>query len=281
MAVLRNPRWLVAFAFLALVFAGCSKDVHYYIEAGNEALRDGDYQQAILDFEKAVEEYPESYEAHNSLGAALSAAGNMPRAIEHFSIAVALNDHFVEGYYNLGRALAGTGRFDEAITEYQNALAIDSTYAIAHMGIAEAYVGAEEPQRAVAAYQRAIKYDPRLLQAYIGLGRVYVAMGEYQEGIDAFQAAREMFPNNADLAFIAGKAAILKGDPDLAVTYLSQAAAMDSLNLFYRNDLASAYMLAGRRLDAIAEWERILASRPNPALREVVETNLDRAAKAD
>jgi tetratricopeptide (TPR) repeat protein len=263
---------------LALIITGCGKDVHYYIEAGNEAVREGDFQQAILNFEKAVEAYPESYEAHNSLGAALSATGNLTRAVEHFSIAVALNKDFVEGYYNLARGLSGMGRYTEAIAEYQNAIGVDSTYAIAHMGLAEAYLGANVPEGAIASYRRAIRHDRNLLQAYIGLGRVYVGLGEYQKGIDAFVDAHEVFPDNADLPFIAGKAAVLKGDPDLAIEYISQAAALDSLNLYYRNDLASAYMLAGRRLEAIAEWEEILARDPNESLREVVEVNLERAA---
>ncbi len=269
-------------ALLLLVLAtGCGKDVHYYIEMGNEAVREGDFQRAILNFEKAVEEYPESYEAHNSLGAALSAAGNLERAVEHFSIAVALNKDFVEGYYNLGRGLSAMGRYDEAIAEYRRAIGVDSTYAIAHMGLAEAYLGSNAPEAAIEAYRRAIRFDRNLLQAYIGLGRVYVGIGEYDKGIDALIEAHVVFPNNADLPFIVGKAAILKGDPDLAIEYLSTAAALDSLNLFYRNDLASAYMLAGRRLDAIAEWENILARGPNASLRRVVETNLERAARQD
>jgi tetratricopeptide (TPR) repeat protein len=278
---MRKSVVLIGVAVLALLVSGCGKDVHYYIEMGNEAVREGDFQQAILHFERAVEEYPESYEAHNSLGAALSAMGNLPRAVEHFSIAVALKDDFLEGYYNLGRALAGMGRSNEAAVEYQNALGVDSTYAIAHMGLAEAYLGLNAPERAIASYRKAVKYDPRLLAAYIGLGRVYVGVGEYQEGIDAFIAARDAFPDNPDLPFIAGKAAILKRDADMAIEYLSDAVRLDSLNLFYRNDLASAYMLAGRKMDAIAEWESILARDPNSSLREVVETNLERAATED
>ena len=272
---------LICAAALVVSFWGCGKDVHYYIEMGNEAVREGDFQSAVLHFEKAVEEYPESYEAHNSLGAALSALGNLPRAAEHFSIAVALKDDFVEGYYNLARAFAGMGRLDESIAEYENAINVDSTYAIAHMGLAETYVAANAPDRAIYSYKKAVEYDPRLLQAYIGLGRVYVGVGEYQSGIDAFISARDAFPNNPDLPFIAGKAAILKGDNDLAVEYLAEAVRLDSLNLFYRNDLATGYMLAGRKMDAIAEWEDILAANPGSDLRGVVEMNLKRAATED
>jgi tetratricopeptide (TPR) repeat protein len=149
------------------------------------------------------------------------------------------------------------------------------------MGLAEAYLGRNAPEKAIPSYQRAIRYDPRLLPAYIGLGRVYVGMADYQEGIDTFIAAREAFPDNPDLPFIAGKAAILKRDPGMAVEYLSEAVRLDSLNLYYRNDLASAYMLAGRKMDAIAEWEAILSHDPVSSLREVVETNLERAATED
>jgi tetratricopeptide (TPR) repeat protein len=278
---MKKPVVFAGVAILVLFLSGCGKDVHYYIEMGNEAVRGGDFQQAILHFEKAVEEYPESYEAHNSLGAALSAMGNLSRAVEHFSIAVALKDDFLEGYYNLGRALTGMGRFQEAVVEYQNAIGVDSTYAIAHLGLAEAYVGLNAPETAVPSYRRAIEYDPRLLAAYVGLGRVYVGMGRYQDGIDTFMAAREAFPQNPDLPFIAGKAAVLMRDADMAVEYLSEAVRLDSLNLFYRNDLASAYMLAGRKMDAIAEWEAILSRDPTSSLREVVESNLERAVTED
>jgi tetratricopeptide (TPR) repeat protein len=271
-------RVIVLAAMLALAAAGCGKDVHYYIESGNEALREGDFDQAVLDFEKAVEEYPESYEAHNSLGAALSATGNLQRAVEHFSIAVALKDDFVEGHYNLARALSGLGRYKEAVEEYRNAIQVDSTYAIAYMGMGDALAILNEPEQAITSYEEAIQNDPGLLPAYIGLGRVYVSIREYDKAIEVFETAQEAFPRNAEVPFIAGKAAVLSGDPNLAVEFLSDACRLDSLNLYYRNDLGTAYMLAGRKMEAISEWEGILSRSPGPELRRVVETNLERAA---
>jgi Flp pilus assembly protein TadD len=66
---------LTGMLFLALLVLSCGKDADQYMEEGNAYLRRSDMANAIAMFEKAVEADPGNYEAHNSLGAVLSAIG--------------------------------------------------------------------------------------------------------------------------------------------------------------------------------------------------------------
>jgi Flp pilus assembly protein TadD len=263
------------FAVLALV--GCGKSADDYMREGNAYLRKGDMANAISQFEMAVEADSDNHEARNALGAALSATGDFERAIGHFRAAIAANDEFVEGHYNLGRALAELGSFDEALDEFRAVLRLDSTYTLAYFSAGDVFAAKGLAEQAVDSYTRAIRIDPNLMAAYMRLASIYVGMGEYDQGIDLLLRARALRPNDPEIISMAGRAAIRKRDFTQAVGLFEDAVELDSLNLLYRNDLATALMLGDRKDDAVEQWQWILDQNPDAGLEQVVRQNLDRA----
>jgi Flp pilus assembly protein TadD len=66
-------------------------------------------------------------------------------------------------------------------------------------------------------------------------------------------------------------------DLDQAIALFLETTARDSTNPICRNDLATALMLAERRDEAVAEWEKALTLDPDPSLGQVIRQNLERA----
>jgi tetratricopeptide (TPR) repeat protein len=271
-------KWLIVLLMVVLL-VGCGKDGDYYLREGNACVGRGDMAGAVVQFDRAVEADPDNHEAHNSLGAALSAMGDFTRAIEEFQLAVALNDSFVEGHYNLGRALSEIGRLREALDAFRKATTVDSTYALAYMSAGAVFGSQGMAEQAIDSFERALRFDPNLVQARINLASVYVGLGEYDKGIDQLLLASENQPQNAELMSMAGRTALVKRDGERAIELLTRALEIDSSNLVYRNDLATALMLAGRKDDAIGEWETILEGNPEPGLEQAVRQNLQRATQ--
>lgn len=260
-----------------ILFLGCGKSADDYMKAGYAHLRKGDMASAVLEFEKAAEKEPGNPEARNALGAALSALGNFNRAVEEFRAALVANPDFVEAHYNLARALSELGRIDEALEEYKTTAHLDPGYALAYMGAGDLFAAGGSRDLAIESYQRAIAADTTLIAAYMRLASVYVSAGEYNKGIDLLLVARDIQPKNAEIVSMAGRSALAKRDYDLAIELLQEAVEMDTLAVIYRNDLATALMLADRKDEAIAQWKWILERNPAPELEQIVRRNLERA----
>ena len=76
-------------------------------------------------YKTTIERNPACWMAHNSLGVALAARGQVDQAIDHYRKALEIKPDDVNAHYNLGNALAGRGQFDEAIDHYRKALQIE------------------------------------------------------------------------------------------------------------------------------------------------------------
>ncbi|MGO9108145.1 MAG: tetratricopeptide repeat protein [Thermoguttaceae bacterium] len=98
----------------------------------------GQIDEAIANYEKALQIMPDHAPAHNNLGVALASRGRFDEAIVQCQKALEIMPDHAESHYNLGVALASRGRFDEAIAHFQKALEIMPDYAEAqcNLGIA-------------------------------------------------------------------------------------------------------------------------------------------------
>src|SRR5208283_5561317 len=63
-----------------------------------------------------------NYAAHSDLGCALVEQGKLDEAIVEYQKALEIEPTYTEAHYNLGIALSKQGKLDEAITQYGMAL---------------------------------------------------------------------------------------------------------------------------------------------------------------
>ena len=75
--------------------------------------------------------------AHNNLGAAFQAMGNLAAAVRHYLQAVKLNPNYANARYNLGNLLSALGRRDEAEREYRAGLQGQEQLVTEHPGVPE------------------------------------------------------------------------------------------------------------------------------------------------
>ena len=96
-----------------------------YIREGNGEYKDGNYQQAEVEYRKALEKDPQSYPADFNLGNALYKQKQYDAAASKYS-ALAGNEHNKQKlsryYYNLGNSLFQKQKYSESIEAYKNAL---------------------------------------------------------------------------------------------------------------------------------------------------------------
>ncbi|MDO8587474.1 MAG: tetratricopeptide repeat protein [Armatimonadota bacterium] len=97
-------------------------------QAGIEAFKSGNYDDAIYKLEMATLDNPRDFRAFAFLGAAYAQQGRYSAAVGSFKHAAGLEPGVAKVHYNLGQAYEAAGVPREAWFEYKNALEIDPYY---------------------------------------------------------------------------------------------------------------------------------------------------------
>ncbi len=118
-----------------------SAEPYFYLASGLVTL--GRKEQAITNYEKALELDPAHAEARYNLGIILLNEGRLVEAIEAFELALGQQPAFADAHVAAGSAKSRLGRLDEAVAHYRNAVAIDPLHTVAlnNLGLIEMQVG--------------------------------------------------------------------------------------------------------------------------------------------
>ena len=102
-----------------------SKDAKTNYLLGMTHIQTGDFNQAILYFNKAIELDPTEPVFYSNRGAAYAAKGRNDQAISNWTKALEINPKFSSAYYNRGRTFCAMKQYDKAIHDLDKALEID------------------------------------------------------------------------------------------------------------------------------------------------------------
>ena len=111
-----------------------SRDAEFYNNRGMAYDKEGQYDQAILDYNKALNINPRYAEAYNNRGVIYRKKGQLDRAISDYNKALKINPRDAEAYNNRGVVYLWKGEFDRAISDYNKALEINPRFAESYYG---------------------------------------------------------------------------------------------------------------------------------------------------
>lgn len=118
-------KWMILLTMILLSVAAFAQPDRKYVRKGNNDYKDGNYQQAEVEYRKALEGNPASYKADFNLGNALYKQKQYDAAAAKYAgLAEKESDRQKLGryYYNLGNALFEKKSYQESIEAYKNAL---------------------------------------------------------------------------------------------------------------------------------------------------------------
>ncbi len=167
--------------------------LHY--ELGYALQLNGEFDQAISQYNKTLQINPNYVRAHNNLGIMLLKQGKSEEAINHFRQAIQRKPRFFKSYYNLGTALLEQGDFVEAISYFRQAIQINPRFFESYNNLAWVLATHPDPKlrdalEAIELSERAAKLtryqDAAVLDT---LAASYAAAGRFEQAVTTAQMA--------------------------------------------------------------------------------------------
>ncbi len=180
-----------------------------YFEAGRWNIRDGEYELAIREFQKALEINPANTEARVALGGALLTVGRLDEAREQLTDALTRDPANKDAYSFLGGVFEQKGDFSEARETYQRAIQANPEYALAHQALGRLLLktgAADEGRRRLL---DAARLDPEIASPYVDLGNSYLRERRADQASAMYRQALER-DSDSNAALIALAMAILQ-----------------------------------------------------------------------
>jgi tetratricopeptide (TPR) repeat protein len=187
-------------------------------------IQAGDDQGGIAALREAVRLAPDYADAHANLGAALTPT-DADEAIRELEKAVALAPASVKAQFNLAIAYGASPKRGPAreIEQLRKVIGLAPTFARAHLALGKALLRDGKVPDAVGELEEAARLEPKNGEAHYQLGLALARAGRKEDASTELQKGRDLVAaddrnQNLNLDIAEGRAALEKGDLDLAAT---------------------------------------------------------------
>jgi TolB-like protein/Tfp pilus assembly protein PilF len=248
-AIAKDPNYAVAYSGLA--------DSYLLLPPYGAAAPKDSVPQAKAAVKKALELDDALAEAHASSGRILSGFDfDSQQAITEFERALQLNPNYATAHHWFGSGpLLALGRFDESIVEAKRSIELDPLSMINNADFGNDYYYARRYDEAIAQLRKTIEIEPRFYLARYYLGQALQLKGQLPEAISEYRKATELDDDPFALALL-GQAYARSGQSDEAKKILAR------LNEETKSRYVAAYGIAvlflgmGDKNHAMDELER-------------------------
>lgn len=219
--------------------------------------RNTDWKDDLTLWSRTVETPFISPRAFSNLGIAYMGKGFYDEAISQFEKAVQMDPTFEIGYYNLGVAYTGKGQYEEALAKYQKVLQIDPDHAQTHFKLGSIYErrGAFNP--AMEEYKKAIESKPDYAEAHFNLGLLYGKKGMFIQAAESFNEAIRSKPSYIKPYIYLGLMHKATKQYDTAIQIFKKALRLSPKHPGLHNNLALVYVEKNMYEEAAQEFKRV------------------------
>jgi tetratricopeptide (TPR) repeat protein len=164
------------------------------VALGQIAYAEGRFEDALLEFAKALEANPRNAHAANAAGQTLVRLGRPADSISYLERAVALAPSRPDFHFNLARASGLNGRWQDAAREYRQAADLNPESYPTAFNLAQALERSGDAEAALAEYQRGTELAPLEPSFRLAVGTLAERLGRTEESRSALEAYLELVP---------------------------------------------------------------------------------------
>jgi len=195
-----------------------------YLEAqmnlANTLIHQGKHQEAIEQYKKLSGRYPGNAMIFNNLGAAIFKTGKVNEAIPYYINAIQLKPKYAEAYNNLGVALRQNNRKSKALVMFQKALAIDPDYEQAYDNMVRLISDQKIINRKLYQLMDKSAQSPDNPLLLFQLGNFFQKEDKIQQAIACYQKALKLKPDLYEAKKQLSISFAMKGDYEVSFSIL-------------------------------------------------------------
>jgi tetratricopeptide (TPR) repeat protein len=244
------------------------------MELGMECIRQGQYDEAVAEFEKAIELDPGRADAYRNMGTIYGEQDALAEAVAAYEKAIEIDPDFGEAYCDLAGVYVDLEKLAEAIATGEKGIELAPDYCIGRNNLGFAYHMQGMYKEAIAQYQEAIRIDPNSVKAHDNLGMAYYEQGRFDEAVAEWEESLRINPDSAIAHNNLGLVHYNQGRLDEAVIEWEETIMLDPDGAQARINLGLVYSDLGRTEEAIAAFEAYLRLRPDAPNRAAVEEEI-------
>jgi tetratricopeptide (TPR) repeat protein len=171
-------------------------------ESGINLAKQGQFEQAITDFGKAISIEPLYVNSYINRALAYNYIKEFDKAIADYDKAITLAPNDAGAYTGRGDSYYARGLHDKAIADYNKGIELKPLSAAAYNGRGNAYTAIRQYDVAIKDYSKAIELDPKYALAYYNRGMAYKALDNKPYAIDDLTKCRSMAKDEALVAVV-------------------------------------------------------------------------------
>lgn len=203
-----------------------SKDERAYNNRGVVYRDKGEYQAAVADFTRAIELNTSNVDAYDNRGAVYGRLSKYQEAISDFTRAISINPKHASAYNDRGISFLAMGNYQEALVDLKKAVELNPSNAMNYNNLGVVHSSMGDYQHAITIFNKAIEIDPRCTSAYISRGDAYLELGDFQKAALDLSKAIELEPGNAKAFYLLGDVYRKNGNAELGQMYFKKASDM-------------------------------------------------------
>ncbi len=257
-------RWLII-ALISTCSMAYSQTAADYYKTATQYLGQGNYKNAVYNYNKCIELNPNIAEAYDYRGRAKAGLNQHNDAVKDFKKALALKP-FADGYNNLGLSYQALRKFNDAIAAYGKAIELDANMYQPYYNRGVTYLTTKSYHVALKDFDKTIALAPRYAAAYFNRGITQQGLLQYDKAIANFDKTIALKPGFADAYSKRGLIHLIKGENTLAVADFSKVVALEPNHFYGWYNRGSAYHQMEKHQQALNDYNKAIALNPNYAL---------------
>ncbi|MEH2234849.1 tetratricopeptide repeat protein [Nostoc sp.] len=222
----------------------------------------GNYEEAVKDFNQAIELDPKNALAYNRRGNAYYRLGDYEQAQADSSQAIALNPQDANAYFDRGFALSELGKYKEAIADYTEAIKLNYQNAYAYYGRGLARAKLKDNKGAIGDFSKAIALKPQYTEAYLQRGILRRRLKLRQAAIEDFDRVIKINPNDAKAFYQRGLTQSINKQKYIALKDYTDAIRINPKYIEAYLNRGDVYSDLGDKLEASEDYNAILQIDP-------------------